>query len=199
VKDSVREEIKAEDAVRTCNRQCIIMFFRELETSRLYLKNISVNDRDFIFKQFSNDDVNKYLFDSEPLVNMCEADEIIEFYIQPEPRVQHRWILERKEDGKKIGTCGFHCWDKVTGCCDVGYDLFPVFEGKGYMSEAMQAIIAFAKTDMKVVCINACIYIDNTKSIKLAEKLGFIFKGQMKDEIFRGEKYPHKILTLDCT
>ena len=40
---------------------------------------------------------------------------------------------------------------------------------------------------------------DNEKSIKLVEKYGFIYKGKMKDEIFRGEKYPHKIFTLDNT
>jgi len=175
------------------------MFFKELETDRLFLKNIAKIDRDFIFTQFSNHEVNQHLFDAEPLADIHGADEIIDFYIQPEPKNQHRWILVRKEDGEKIGTCGFHCWDKVAGCCDVGYDLFPVFERKGYMNEAMQAIIEFAKTDMKINHINACIYIDNIKSIKLAEKLGFAFKDQMKDEIFRGEKYPHKILTLDFT
>ena len=175
------------------------MFFKELETDRLFLKNISKKDRDFIFTQFSNHEVNRYLFDAEPLTDIHGADEIIDFYIQPEPKKQHRWIIVRKDDALKIGTCGFHCWDKSAGFCDVGYDLSPLFEGKGYMNEAMQAIIEFAKTDMKINHINACIYIDNIKSIKLAEKLGFAFKGQMKDEVFQGKKYTHKILTLDST
>ena len=37
----------------------------------------------------------------------------------------------------------------------------------------------------------------NGNSIKLAEKLEFIFKGEMKDEIFREKSYPHKIFILD--
>lgn len=45
------------------------MFFRDLETSRLYLKNISPEDREFVFTQFSNDDVNQFLFDAEPLTS----------------------------------------------------------------------------------------------------------------------------------
>lgn len=36
------------------------MFFKELETDRLILKNISSEDRDFILKQFSDD--NKSIF-----------------------------------------------------------------------------------------------------------------------------------------
>jgi len=175
------------------------MFFKELETDRLFLKNISLEDREFIFTLFSDNKINKYLFDAEPLTDIQEANEIIGFYIQEEPREQHRWVLVRKSDGIKLGTCGFHCWDKLKSCCDVGYELLPNFWGIGYMNEAIQKILEFAQNDMKVNYINACVYVDNEKSIKLIEKYGFIYKGKMKDEIFRGEKYPHKIFTLDCT
>ncbi|HEX2945572.1 MAG TPA: GNAT family N-acetyltransferase [Clostridia bacterium] len=173
------------------------MLFRELETDRLLLKNISSDDREFIFSQFSDDEVNKFLFDAEPLVDIQGADEIIDFYIQPEARCQHRWILVKKDDGTKIGTCGFHCWDKEIGTCDVGYDLKTVYWGKGYMNEAMKAIISFAFSEMKIRRINACIYPDNHRSASLAEKLGFSFKGQFKNELFRGKEYEHKIFVLD--
>jgi len=172
------------------------MLFKELETDRLFLKNISVEDREFIFAMFSNDDVNRFLFDAEPIGDLQSAGQLIDFYTQEEPRGHHRWILIRKEDGKKLGTCGFHCWDKSTGCCDIGYDLLPEFWGRGYMLEAMRAVVDFARSDMQLNHINACIYIDNKKSIDLAKKCGFIFNGQMKDEIFCGAKYPHKIFAL---
>ena len=175
------------------------MFFRELETNRLFLKNISTKDKDFIFAEFSNDKINLYLFDAEPLTDIQEADEIINFYTQPEPRNQQRWVCVRKSDDVKLGTCGFHCWDKSESRCDVGYELLPDFWGNGYMSEAMREILKFARNDMKIKYINACIYPDNHASINLAKKLGFVFTGEMKNEIFHGEKYPHKILTLDCT
>jgi len=171
-------------------------FFKQLETKRLFLKNISPEDRDFVFSLFSNEDVNTFLFDAEPVENIQGADEIIAYYTMPEPRSMHRWILVRKEDGAKLGTCGFHCWNKETGECDVGYDLYPDYWGKGYMSEALAAILQFAKNEMKVSKVNACIYSENKPSLKLAEKLGFSFVGQMKNEVFRGEEYPHMILTL---
>jgi len=171
-------------------------FFKQIETERLILKNISPEDRDFVFALFSNEDVNAFLFDAEPVENIQGADEIVTFYTKAEPRNMHRWILVRKEDGAKLGTCGFHCWNKETGECDVGYDLYPDYWGKGYMSEALAAILQFAKNEMKVSKINACIYTENISSLKLAEKLDFSFVGQMKNEVFRGEEYPHMILTL---
>lgn len=171
---------------------------KALETERLFLTNISQEDRDFIFKLFTNDEINKYLYDAEPLTDISGADEIIYFYTQLEPKAQHRWVIVRK-DGVKLGTCGFHGWNKPEASCDVGYELLPEFWGNGYMGEALSAIIDFARNEMKIKQINACIYIDNSNSIKLAEKLNFSFKGQMKDEIFRTCAYPHKIFTLDCT
>ena len=75
------------------------MVFKELYTSRLFLRNISTEDRDFIFSQFSNEKVNQYLFDAEPLTIIQEADEIIDFYVQSEPKECNRWILVRKDDG----------------------------------------------------------------------------------------------------
>jgi ribosomal-protein-alanine N-acetyltransferase len=173
------------------------MFFQEMETGRLFLKNISTNDREFIYQMFSNVNVNRYLFDAEPVTDINGADEIIDFFTAPEPRTQHRWILVRKMDGLKLGTCGFHCWDKVDGCCDIGYDLFPDYWGNGYMNEALNKILEFARTDMNIKMIHACVYPDNHASVRLAEKNGFKFQGKMKDEVFRGERYPHKIFSLD--
>ncbi|WP_346935616.1 hypothetical protein [Clostridium sp.] len=57
------------------------MLFNELETERLFHKNINIDDKDFIFSQFSDDVVNKYLFDAEPVTDMQGANEIITFYI----------------------------------------------------------------------------------------------------------------------
>lgn len=172
------------------------MLFKELETDRLLLKNISHADRDFVFSHFSNGQVHQYLFDTEPLADIRGADALIDFYLQPEPRGHHRWVLVKKDNGAKIGTCGFHCWDQSDGSCDVGYDLSPAFSGKGYMREAMEAIIAFAQGEMKINTINACIYPENDRSVKLAEKLGFRFTGQIKDEVFRSKRYPHRIFAL---
>jgi len=175
------------------------LLFTELETDRLMLKNISSEDRHFVLQQFSNNEVNRYLFDAEPTTDLLSADEIVAFYNQPEPRNQHRWIIIRKKDGVKIGTCGFHCWDKSNGRCDIGYDLHPDFWGNGYMSEAMKVILNFAENKMDIKQINACIYTENHKSIRLIEKHGFVHHGQMKDEVFRGEKYAHKVFIFELS
>lgn len=172
-------------------------FFCDLETPRLLLKNISSSDRDFILKQFSDDAINKYLFDAEPMKDISEADELISFYTQTEPRIQHRWILTEKSSGKKIGTCGFHCWNKQEQTVELGYDLQSDFWGKGFMSEAMEIILQFAKDKMKVKKIYAHIFVDNKKSINLVQKFDFKFTGENKIYNFRGSDYLHHVYILD--
>jgi ribosomal-protein-alanine N-acetyltransferase len=78
------------------------LVFKELQTDRLFFKYISSDDSDFIFTVFSNDDVNRYLYDAEPLTDISGADDIIDFYLEPEPRNQHRWVLADFTVGIKI-------------------------------------------------------------------------------------------------
>ena len=172
------------------------MSYNNIETDRLVLKNIDSGDREFIFSQFSDGDINKYLFDAEPLTDISEADEIIQFYLEPEPRPQHRWIIQRKADGVKMGTCGFHCWSIKDSKVEIGYDLKKEFWGNGYMFEALSGIIEFAKVSMDIKEINACIYTGNHNSINLATKLDFVLTGS-KYELFRGKKYLHSIYSLN--
>lgn len=171
------------------------MLFNNLETERLLLHNIEISDREFIFSQFSDDVVNRYLFDADPLVDISEADQLINYYTIPEPRLQHRWVIRRKSDNRKIGTCGFHCWDTQNGKVDVGYDLKEKFWGNGYMQEAMKEIIEFSKLEMQVKEISACIYLENEKSIRLVKSFNFTLVGSYT-EVFRGEEYMHNIYSL---
>ena len=54
---------------------------------------------------------------------LSEAQGLIDFYAVPEPKSQHRWILVRKLDGAKLGTCGFHCWNPQQQSIETGYDM----------------------------------------------------------------------------
>jgi ribosomal-protein-alanine N-acetyltransferase len=66
------------------------------------------------------------------------------------------------------------------------------------MKEAMKEIIAFAVDEMQIKEISACIYIDNQRSIRLVENLGFVLSGS-RIEYFRNKEYPHNIYSLYST
>ena len=58
-----------------------------------------------------------------------------------------------------------------------------------------KAAFDFAKRKKFIMQIDACIYVENRKSIALVDKLGFKMT-DTKFEIFRGEKYLHNIYSL---
>jgi ribosomal-protein-alanine N-acetyltransferase len=76
-----------------------------------------------------------------------------------------------------MGTCGFHLWDREKNKVEIGFELMKQYNGKGYMTEAVEAIIDFARIKMKVNKIIAIVYIDNSQCNRLLEKFGFIIAG----------------------
>lgn len=170
--------------------------FVDLETERLILKCIDYSDTEFFYKEFSDDDVNRYLYDAEPCASVEEAKEWIDFYLEPEPRNHHRWVIELKSTGEKIGTCGFHCWNTNDGTVEIGYDLMPQYRRNGFMSEAVRELTAFADNAMNVSTIYAHIAVGNDASIKTALKAGFSHTGEQYYEAFHRSKYLHDVYAL---
>ncbi len=171
--------------------------FNDIDTQRLRLKCVDKSDRDFILEEFQNDFINTYLFDQEPMSDIKEADDLIEFYTMKEPREQNRWVLIDRSNKKRIGTCGFHLWEREKKEVEIGFELMETFNGKGYMSEAVKAIIRFAKANMGVSKIRAVVYTENQKCKKLVESIGFKIVGKEEDCLFRGKKYIHDIYELE--
>lgn len=164
-----------------------------LHTDRLTLKNIDHSDTEFIYEMFSNDFINQYLFDAEPLTSLDEAKDLVDFYTYYPNDMNHRYIIIN-QDGLKIGTVGFHNFNKETQSIDIGYDLKEAYNHQGYMQEALHAVIDYLENTCEVKEIHACIYIDNERSMNLVRKLGFKEQGT-KQEWFRNQAFEHLIFT----
>ena len=170
--------------------------FVNIETKRLLLKCVDQSDRDFIFEEFQNDFINRYLYDDEPMTEISQADELIEFYTMAEPRMQNRWVLFDKTAKTKLGTCGFHRWNPDSKEVEIGFELMEQYNGKGYMQEAVGAITEFARYKMKVERIIAIVYKKNEKCIKLLKRLRFT-KVAAEETEFRGQRYFHYRYALE--
>lgn len=169
----------------------------DLETERLYLKAIHTAHLDFIFKHFSDASVNQFLYDEEPVSSIDEAKEIIDFYMNPDVKGANRWVIVRKDNGLPIGTCGFHCWERKNMLVEIGYDLGKEHWGYGYMTEALTAAINCSIEYMDINRIQAFVSVDNKKSCRVLERLGFKKEGIIRDKhFFRGNFYDHFCFSL---
>jgi RimJ/RimL family protein N-acetyltransferase len=88
------------------------------------------------------------------------------------------WAIEEKATGLFIGAIGFADWQRqlvpsLKGYPEVGWVLAPAVHGKGYASEAAQAVLAWGDAYLaqkRTVCI---ISPDNVPSLRLAAKFGY--------------------------
>jgi len=171
-------------------------FFPDLETERLLLRNISQEDADFVFKEYSNPLVCEYQVEHEPFQSIDEAKKWIGWYYNGIAD-HHRWVIINKETGRRMGTIGFHAWDKKNNRVEIGCELLPENWGKGYILEATQRAVDFAFHEMNVHRVVAHVHTENLRSARLLEKLGFEREGLIRDEFyFRGKYYDHYLYSL---
>ena len=169
----------------------------KLESDRLVLRTITVDDLDFIYRHFADGDVNKYLVDEEPVSSRDAAMDIVTWASNLKEASYHRWLIQIREDSEPVGTCGFHNWDKKNNRTEIGYDLSKAFWQKGITSEAVTLLIQYVITTMNVNRIEAFVHLDNIGSCNLLKKLSFQLEGIIRDKhLFRGRYYDHYCFSL---
>ncbi|MGO4694794.1 GNAT family N-acetyltransferase [Paenibacillus sp. 2TAB26] len=155
--------------------------FPELETERLRLSILTLEDSEAIYKHFSDENVTRFM-DINPCEDLNEAKEIIQYHIDDKGC---RWGIFSKKDHRLVGTCGFHCW--VQGeqpKAEIGFDLAKEYWGMGLMQEALLPVIAFGFEQMGLSMIEATVEQQNEKSIQLLNRLHFEKEAELRDELF---------------
>lgn len=157
------------------------LFFPTIETDRLLLRALSMDDLEFVYKHFSDPLVTQYLMDEPPLADRAGAEVIIRFYLELEGKTHNRWGIVRKADRLLIGTIGFHKWSKTNLRAEIGYDLSPACWGLGYMGEAFAAALRNGFERMDLNRIEALVFTGNERSTHLLEKFGFQREGVLRE------------------
>lgn len=155
--------------------------FPQLETSRLIMREMTLNDVHFYFRHFNYDKIVKGCCLPGPK-NLEAAKEELELYcVKPFKEDRGiRWGITRKGEDELIGTCGFYDWNKTSRRAEIGYDLEPAYWGKGIMTEALQAMLTYGFKKMNLNRIQAIIDSENTRSMRLVQKLGFKKEGVLR-------------------
>jgi len=89
----------------------------------------------------------------------------------PEVRWGHWQVLERSS-GLVIGGIGFLA-PPTHGEVEMGYGMAPSHQGRGYATEAAQAVVELARADGDVTAVVAGTDHDNRASQRVLEKIGF--------------------------
>lgn len=159
--------------------------FPMLETKRLVLRKITMDDAEFYFRNFSDPTVVE-LTGFEPPKDLESAKEELKEYCIDifTDNAGIRWGITMRGSPELIGTCGFFKWVKRAYDAEIGYDLLAEHRGNGIMTEALTAMLDNLFGAVGMNRVYALIDPRNEASIGLVEGLGFEKEDVLRESTF---------------
>ena len=154
-----------------------------LDTKRLSLDEMTVADLDGIYGIYDDPMVARLA--GEPYYDREKAIDYIKSYSEYQYRFYEYgiWLVREKVSGEIIGRAG------ITGRAgyekpELGYVFAKRAWGKGFATEAIEAILKYARDELCLDSINAFVIPENAVSVHILKKFGFeeIKKVMLHDE-----------------
>lgn len=165
-----------------------------LETERLFLRQFSAQDAEFILEL-----VNEPSFIQNIGDRGVRTLEDARAYILNGPVASYAkngfglYLVALKETGESIGMCGLIKRDTLEDV-DIGYAFLPKFWGKGFAVEAARAVRDFAKDVIGLKRVVAITDPANEGSIRVLEKIGLRFERMVR---LSADDIELKLFTID--
>lgn len=154
----------------------------QINTTRLLLRPIQMDDAASIFQYRSNAQVNQY--QGWIPKTICDVHDFINKKVSPEinqPDTWFQFVILKKDDNELIGDIGVHFLDSDNSQVELGCTLNLKYHGKGFAFEAIKAMINYLFDELGKRRIIASIDSRNHPSIRLIERLGFRKKAHIKE------------------
>jgi RimJ/RimL family protein N-acetyltransferase len=151
-----------------------------LETNRLRLRRLEVDDADFILRLLNEPSFLQNIGDKG-----VRTRDDARLYILNGPVASYEkfgfglYLVELRESGAPVGMCGLLKRD-VLEDVDIGYALIPEFWSKGYAVESVTAVMSYASKVLGLKRVVAVVNPDNQSSIRLLERIGFRFERMVR-------------------
>jgi ribosomal-protein-alanine N-acetyltransferase len=157
-----------------------------LQCSRIKLRFITKDDASALFGLFSDAEAMRY-GSSAPWTSMQQADESLAVVLAGYESGDYlRVAIEI--DGEMNGFVTLRAFDRQNRRCEIGYMLARPHWGKGYMQEALPAMIDYAFGTLGLNRIEADVDPRNDASGRLLECLHFRKEGLLRERwIVNGE------------
>lgn len=147
--------------------------FEPLVTDRLELRRSRPEDAEAISAYRSDPSVHRYQGWNRTDRSGVRAE--IEEMAERAPGEPGGWVqlsVEERQDGRLVGDVGLACADGEPGVIKVGYTIAPAFQGQGYATEAVGALVAYAFEVLGADVVRAYASGENVPSHRVAEKVG---------------------------
>ena len=151
-----------------------------IATERLIIRPICGDDASGFFA-LRQDPAVTAMMGFSPYVRMEEAERYVTTRMQMMKNGDCLfWAVTLKGSGAFIGSVCLWNFRLETGSAEIGYELLPAFHGKGYASEAIRAVTAYAFSTLGFSCVDALVDPNNAPSQRVLLHNGFSCFGSTK-------------------
>jgi ribosomal-protein-alanine N-acetyltransferase len=163
--------------------------FPVIETERMILRKMMHSDKNEILFLRSDPRTMQFL-DREPLKNEEEALGLIQKILDALDKNEGiSWGIELKGNSRLVGTIGYWRMEKENFRAEIGYMIEPDLQGKGYMQEAITAVIDHGFNVLNLHSIEANVNPLNKASIRLLERNGFVREAYHRENYYYNGKF----------
>jgi aminoglycoside 6'-N-acetyltransferase len=142
-------------------------------TERLVLRRSRPDDAGAISAYRSDPEVHRYQgWERTDVQGVLEEIDAMADRTLGEPGGWVQLSVEERGTGKLVGDVGMSPADGDPGVIKIGYTMDPAYQGRGYATEAVAALVAFAFEELRAEVVRAFASAENLPSIRVAEKVG---------------------------
>jgi RimJ/RimL family protein N-acetyltransferase len=149
---------------------------KTIESERLFLRPLTLEDAGFILQLLNTDGFIKYIGDRSVKTIQQAINYLLDGPLKSyETNGFGLSLVELKTDRTPVGMCGL----LIRGYLDhpdIGFAFLPDHTGKGYAYEIVKEIIHYGLHGLQMEKILAIVLPENSSSIKLLEKVGFRYE-----------------------
>ncbi len=150
-----------------------------LETERLILRRLCADDAGFMLELMNDPGFIKWVADRGIRTTGDAANYLAEKSLPSYERFGFGFYrVDLKETGTPLGICGL-IQRETLEAPDVGFAILERFGRNGYAYEAAVAVMEYGRTVLKLPTIAGVTAPENRVSIRLLEKLGLRFQGEI--------------------
>ncbi|HLX92993.1 MAG TPA: GNAT family N-acetyltransferase [Puia sp.] len=157
------------------------MEFQKIETSQLVLRRPEDADSQEFYFLRTDERVNQFVTRERPVALSDASAFIRNINMGIEEGKCFYWCICLANKPRAIGTICLWNMSSDRKVAEVGYELRPDFQGRGFMSEALQAVLLFGFHVLELDTILAITHVSNYASARLLERTGFHLNQSPKD------------------
>ena len=167
----------------------MLIYMPDLMTPRLRLRKLNMRDAQDIYRYSRDPEVARHvLWEAHRSIGDSRAylRYMLRRYRSHEPA---SWGIELIETGRIIGTIGFMWVQEDNAAAEVGYSLARDCWGRGFMTEALRAVIQYGFDHMSLNRIEAQHETTNPASGAVMRKCHMQHEGTLRSRLYNKGRY----------